>query len=350
MILSIIILAHNKNDLTTACLNAIIKSKVPEVFETLIVDNASTPPLENILDKTVLQLANAKIIRNDHNLSFSKANNKAVELSCGKFLLFLNNDVLIYPNTISVLLENTIPKSIIGGKLLFPDSNTIQHAGISHMLWGRTSNYGVSANSEHPKLNTRRNRFAITGAMQLIRKDFFLDLEGYDEKYRWGFEDVDLCLKAKQLNAEIVYEPNAIGTHIESATLSPLRESTIDNENYKYYRDKWDFKLKSAEDNYIQNLVCNKKTIIGIFGTGVAAISLFTKLKNTNIKIICFVSDENINDVPEYISKIPVLNLYESSRMQLDLLIIASQYHYSIYPRVCNYFPKEIILHPVVIE
>ncbi len=348
--LSIIILAHNKSDLTIACLNAILKSKLPEVFETLVVDNASTPPLEKILDKTVLQLANAKIIRNEHNLSFSKANNKAVELSCGKFLLFLNNDVQIFPNTISVLLENAIPKSIIGGKLLFPDSSLIQHAGISHMLWGRPSNYGVSANSEHPKLNTRRNRFAITGAMQLMRKDFFLDLGGYDEKYRWGYEDVDLCLKAKQVNAEILYEPNAIGTHIESATLSPLRESTIDNENYKYYREKWDFELKSAEDNYIQSLIYDKKTTIGIFGTGIAAISLFNKLKNTDIKIICFVSDENINNVPKYISNIPVLNLYESSKIQLDLIIIASQYHYSILPRVCNYFSKEIIIHPVVIE
>ena len=348
--LSIIILAHNKSDLTNACLGAILRAKLPEVFETLVVDNASTPPLEKILDKTVLQLANAKIIRNEHNLSFSKANNKAVNLSSGKFLLFLNNDVQIFPNTISVLLENAIPKSIIGGKLLFPDSSLIQHAGISHMLWGRPSNYGVLANSKHPKLNTRRNRFAITGAMQLMRKDFFLDLGGYDEKYRWGYEDVDLCLKAKQVNAEIVYEPNAIGTHVESATLSPLRESTIDNENYNYYREKWDFELKSAEDNYIQALFCNKKTTIGIFGTGIAAVSLSTRLKNTNIKIICFVSDESIKNVPKYISNIPVLSLHESSKMELDLIIIASQYHYSILPRVCNYFSKEIIVHPVVIE
>ena len=350
MILSIIILAHNKSDLTLSCLNAIARSQVPKPFETLIIDNASNPPLESILDKTVLHATKAKIIRNDQNLSFSKANNKAVELSCGKFLLFLNNDVIIYPNTISLLFENSIPKSIVGGKLLFPKSNLFQHAGISHMLWGKASNYGVGAKSEHPKLNTRRNRFAVTGAMQFVRRDFFFELEGYDEKYHWGYEDVDLCLKARHANADIIYEPRATGTHVESATLSTVRLTDKDLENYNYYRKKWDFELQPAEDNYIDSLIENNIRVVGIFGTGGAAISLFHKLSKTDIETICFILDRKTNETPKLISNIPVLDLNKSCKLPLDLIIIGSQFHYNIYPRISNFFSKEIILHPVVIE
>ena len=350
MLLSIIILAHNKHEITLSCLKAISASQVPKPFETLLVDNASFPPLEKILDENILKATNVKIIRNEENLNFSKANNQAVKLACGKYLLFLNNDVIIKNETITRLIESCTPVSIVGGKLIFPETGLIQHAGISHMLWGKPSNYGVEAKTEHEAFNIKRERFAVTGALQIVRKEFFLQLGGFDEIFSWGYEDVDLCLKAKQASAKIIYEPQAQATHIESATLSRVRSNNNDSRNYKHYRKKWDFKLKSAEDNYIESLLSHKNKLVGIFGTGAAATSLFNRFSETALETICFISEQKTTQTPRSISGIPVLDLNNSSKLPLDLMIIASQFHYNIYPRVSNFFHKDIILHPVVIE
>ena len=79
MQLSVIILAHNKNELTIACLKAIRSADLPNSFEVLLVDNASNPSLKQSLDEELLKSTNTKILRNSKNLNFSIANNIALK-------------------------------------------------------------------------------------------------------------------------------------------------------------------------------------------------------------------------------------------------------------------------------
>ena len=69
----------------------------------------------------------------------------------GEFLLFLNNDVEIFRDTVLHLMQ-TIKKgqgpSLVGGMLLYPNSKLVQHAGVSHILWGIGSNYGWCSNEK----------------------------------------------------------------------------------------------------------------------------------------------------------------------------------------------------------
>ena len=144
--------------------------KVPSSKNTeiLLVDNASDPPYnQRSFSKFNLNL---KLIRNSSNLSFSKANNIAARKATGE-LLFLNNDIQLFKNTIQQLLlcyEEGPKPAVIGGKLIYPDKQQVQHAGIFHMLWGVASNYGVGATPDSHDINFRRETHALSAAMLLI--------------------------------------------------------------------------------------------------------------------------------------------------------------------------------------
>ncbi len=348
MFLSIIILAHNKHQLTGKCLQALNDSELAEKYEIILVDNASIPSLSSSLSQKILNISRCIIIRNEENLSFSKANNIAVSRASGKDLLFLNNDVAVKKDTLVKLLSSWTEESVIGGKLLYPNSNLIQHAGISHMLWGLGSNFGTGANHKETSLNLKRNTFAVTGALMLTTKIFFEEIGGFDEAFSWGYEDIDFCLKAKQKKARIIYEPNAEATHCESATLNEKRNLNFDShrKNYGYFWQKWEHYLLPHEEAYISKLR-KKSSKFNVFGTGKAALALYEKIIGHSIEVEYFITDHvedlDIKDLPRPMMHLDKLSIHDYP------LLIGSQFYYDIYPRLARYLPKSKIIFPIVI-
>ena len=86
----------------------------------------------------------------------------------------------------------------VGAKLLYP-WNILLHAGViigmeghaSHIFWGAHENYNGIFGSP----NWYRNYSAVTGACMLIPRKVFEQVNGFDEKFRIAFGDVDICLR-----------------------------------------------------------------------------------------------------------------------------------------------------------
>lgn len=165
------------------------------------------------------------IFNDDNSMSFSQTNNEAVEESEeSKYLLFMNDD--IYPLNDSWLLNmkqimDTDPKvGAVGGLLLYPDKQTIQHCGV--MFSHRTNNlpyhmyYKQPVNKVAEFISVPRYYQAVTAACMLVRREDFEELGGFDPAYHYGFEDVDFCLNLKKkLNKMCVYTPAAQLIHHE---------------------------------------------------------------------------------------------------------------------------------------
>ena len=137
--------------------------------------------------------------------------------------LFLNNDIeVIEPDWLDELIRwaQRPDVGIVGAKLLYPD-RTIQHAGVVFGLglvghiFARAveGESGVFGSSE-----SYRNYLAVTGACQIMRKDVFRQLGGYDERFRLSFSDVVLCMEAWKAGLRVVYTPYARLVHHESYT------------------------------------------------------------------------------------------------------------------------------------
>ena len=122
--LSIIIVSWNVRDLLRRCLQSIYdQTKIP--FEIFVVDNASS---DGSADMVAKEFKNVKLIRNPKNRGFAAANNQAVKLTRGEYIMFLNDDTEILDSALDKMtkyLEKASSTGIAGARLLNSDK-TIQ--------------------------------------------------------------------------------------------------------------------------------------------------------------------------------------------------------------------------------
>jgi GT2 family glycosyltransferase len=348
MKLSIIILAHNNIEMTLRCLESLANAVAGREHELFLLDNASSEsaePLRGYSDK----FRQFKLIRSEENLSFSIANNRLAQLATGRRLLFLNNDVLLARECIDFLIEPFMEDDGVGatgGKLLFPGEKSVQHAGIGQMLWGHPSNYGVGADPLDQRVQSKCERFALTGALLCLDKEVFNNIGGFDERYVWGTEDIDLCLKVRAAGKKNVYCPEAVAVHRESATLKINPISKSEN-NLLLYRKKWDFMLIPAEQRYVSALKEQGIKRVAIVGMGSAARGMARILDENGITITAFTSTTTKESGSYFLNR-PVVPLDALKRTPCDRLMVASQYFFEMEPLIRDYDPVHDPIYPVI--
>ncbi len=235
IVCSIIIPVFNKKELTEQCLLNLVQVTTEICYEVVIVDNHSTDGTSEFL---AMLGGDVHIIRNAENRGFAKACNQGGRVARGKYLVFLNNDTIPQVGWLEALLEevNThADVAVVGSKLLFPD-NTIQHAGI---VFNRTKGLPYQWGRGHtssPMFNHRREFQAVTAACMLVRRESFESVDGFDERYVNGYEDVDLCLKIKERGEKVIYQPKSCLYHLEGK--SEGRQDRM-SENTEYFLSRW---------------------------------------------------------------------------------------------------------------
>jgi GT2 family glycosyltransferase len=220
---SIVIPNRNAAAVLKQCLTGLLEGTSYARRELVIVDNASTEPEVLSMYQAIERGGHGRIVAFDRPFNFSAACNAGAAVARGELLLFLNNDIeVIHADWLEELIRwaQRPDVGIVGAQLLYPD-RTIQHAGVVFGLglvghiFGRATEgeSGVFGSSE-----SYRNYLAVTGACQMMRKDVFRQLGGYDERFRLSFSDVVLCLEAGKAGYRVVYTPFARLVHHESYT------------------------------------------------------------------------------------------------------------------------------------
>jgi len=92
LILSIILVNYNAMQITLDCIKSIYEKTINIAFEIILVDNGSDDNAQELVKK---EFPNVKIIYNKQNKGFAQANNQAIIISSGKYVLLLNNDTII---------------------------------------------------------------------------------------------------------------------------------------------------------------------------------------------------------------------------------------------------------------
>ena len=345
--ISIIVLVHNKLDLTRRCLSALAGAVANLDHEVFCVDNASTEDVGSLQD-CAGAFRMFRFIRNGENFSFSIGNNRAAAECTGDTLLFLNNDVIAAPGSVHALVEalaEDAAHGIVGAKLVYP-SGKMQHAGIAQMLWGYVSNYGVGAGADDSRFQQTCERFAVTAAMACLPRQVFERIGGFDERYRWGYEDVDLCLKVRAAGLRVLYVPEAESVHEESATLSAVRKTADLAHNYSTYRTSWGYHLSQNEKVYINRLRQDRVRKVVVLGMGQAAVGLTRILTENGIETVAFTSSRAPG--PETFSDRPVVPLESLSEMRFDRLVVASQFFFEFEKSIQQYDPAGAPIFPAV--
>jgi GT2 family glycosyltransferase/radical SAM superfamily enzyme YgiQ (UPF0313 family)/Flp pilus assembly protein TadD len=233
---SIVIPVWNKMDLTVQCLTKLAEVTQGVDYEVIIVDNGSTDGTPDFL-RTLG--GDVQLILNQENVGFAKACNQGAQAARGKYLVFLNNDTIPQPHWLKPLVSEVDEHpevGIVGSKLLFADGS-VQHAGVVFMRSHRSAYHIYRlAPSTSPFVNQRREFQAVTAACLLIRRELFEAVNGFDEQFINGFEDVDLCLKVREKGAHVIYQPRSVVYHLESQT--PGRNDRNEH-NSRLLEERW---------------------------------------------------------------------------------------------------------------
>ncbi len=232
---SIVIPAFNQLFFTRICLSALEREQGSA--EVIIVDNGSTDGTPELLASWAAGGTNRRVVRHPENLGFARACNAGAGVSTSPVLIFLNNDTFVLDRWQSGLLRPLVDPSvsITGSRLLYPDGR-IQHAGLAFDATGPHHAF-LGLPGDAASVLDERDSQAVTGASMAIRRNAFEQVGGFDEGFLNSFEDVDLCLKVREMGGRIVYAPDSVAYHFEGAT--EARHAPVDVRNHEKFLERW---------------------------------------------------------------------------------------------------------------
>lgn len=266
------ILIPNKDHVVdlSRCINSIFEKSTYKNIEIVIIENNSTEKETFDYYKTLEVYDNVKVItyKSNGKFNYSAINNFGVKYASGEHLLFLNNDIeIISENWLEEMLMYSQRNDVgaVGAKLYYPN-NTIQHAGLGiglltlaghfHRYFDRNST-GYMGN-----LFYCRNVSGVTAACVMMRKNVFIEINGFDETFEVAFNDVDLCMRIRKEGYLIVWTPYAEAYHYESISRG-LEDTTEKQERFngeiRRFQERWKKELKEGDPYYNPNLTLDKE-------------------------------------------------------------------------------------------
>lgn len=164
--------------------------------------------------QAILATTDAEIIvsHDEHREGFAATCNRGAKETTADVLVFLNDDTIPQPGWLTPLTDQLTDNEIRGAHLLYPDGST-QHSGIFLRRRGPLlepyNRLRPAPTQEVP---------AVTGACLAVTRAAWDDLGGFDEGYRNGYEDVDLCLRHREAGGTVRYVAESTVVHLESVS------------------------------------------------------------------------------------------------------------------------------------
>ena len=198
-------------------------------LEVIVVDNGST---DGSPDMIARHFPRVRLIRNDANVGFARANNQAAAVAGGRFLFFLNNDTIVPPGALRELLDyaETHPDAgLIGPRLedghgrtqvscrQRPTVGALLHRTALFRWTGLFRSAYRACRGRGQDLAATHDVEVLMGATLLMPRQVFNECGPWDEGYTFGGEDIDLCDRVSR-RYRVVYHPEVTVTHFGRAS------------------------------------------------------------------------------------------------------------------------------------
>jgi GT2 family glycosyltransferase len=213
---SVCIVNWNCVGLLRKCLTSLYSRPQGVCFETVVVDNGST---DGAAEMVAAEFPQVVLLRNRENFGFSRGNNQAARLARGRYLFFLNNDTELPADTLAefaAFADRNPGVGMVGPRLRGADGNpqisyrkrptlTALLHRVSLLRWTglfRSAYYEYRRNTFEP--DGIRVVESLMGAAVFLPREVFEESGRWDERYRFGGEDLDLSAQVGR-NHQLVY-------------------------------------------------------------------------------------------------------------------------------------------------
>lgn len=189
------------------------------VVRVVVIDNAST---DDSVAWLAREMPGVVVLPLSENLGYGPALNIGWQQATTPLVGFLNNDVELRPDWLraaAAALATDERLALVGSKLLYPDGETIQHAGGAlHPTLALAMHHGYRER-DSGQFDQPAEVEYVTGAALLARREALVALGGFDEAFRFYFDEADLCTRLRHGGWRIGYAPAAVAIHHESQTI-----------------------------------------------------------------------------------------------------------------------------------
>jgi len=223
-LVSIVIPFRDKPDLLRLCVGSIIERSTWTNYEIVAISNNSqSSETWAAVDALAARSEAFRCIECNEEFNFSRLVNFGAAQARGDYLLILNNDIeVISWDWIEAMLEHAQRPEVgaVGAKLYYPN-DSVQHAGIILGLGGYAGHSHKLAPASAPgyfnRLNVIQDVSAVTGACLMVARETFERVGGFDEtSFKVAYNDVDFCLRLRELGLFNIFTPYAELYHHES--------------------------------------------------------------------------------------------------------------------------------------
>jgi N-acetylglucosaminyl-diphospho-decaprenol L-rhamnosyltransferase len=250
MKLSIVIICWNDWKVIENCLRSIQDGTHKSSYEIIVSDNGST---DGSVEKIREHFPRVRIVENRANLGFARGNNAGIREAQGDYVLILNPDTIVHEGSLDRWLDfaDAHPEAGAFGCLVQnPDGSYQRSARPFPTIWrfafaalglhflGSLLRQPVTDEYEGWEGNTQRAIDWQSGCCVLFRGELLRSLGGFDEQFFYQFEEVDLCRRARNTGAQILFTPTASITHLGGQSVSrfPVRFALeVCRNGYRYF-------------------------------------------------------------------------------------------------------------------
>lgn len=236
-LISVLIVNYNGGELLSGCVRSVLLSRLP--LEVRVADNASQDGSIEQLEQTFATEKSLTIQCNPENVGFAAAANALAEQSRGEYLLFLNPDCLLRPNTLAdfyALMQEFPQTGMAGPLVLNPDGSEQRSSRREIPTPGKSLVRVLHLNRVFPKLRSFEwgdqplpqhslAVEAISGACMFVRRSAWQQIGPMDEDYFLHGEDLDWFMRFRSGGQEIRFAPHIQVSHAQGTCSQgePLR-------------------------------------------------------------------------------------------------------------------------------
>ncbi len=250
--LSVVIVSWNVEEQLRAGLQSLYAHTQQISYEVFVVDNASKDGSPEMI---AAEFPKVQLLRNPANVGFARANNQAITLSKGRYVLLLNPDTFLHDDALSRMvsfLDHRADIGVLGCKVLTAEGKIDPRCARRFpTLWGELFELTrLSYRFPHNRLfgeylmtywdhGDSREVDAISGACLMVRRAAIEQVGLLDESFFLYGEDLDWCYRLKKAGWKVFYYSEAEIIHIGSQSTRQLKEETAlerFRSRYKFFR------------------------------------------------------------------------------------------------------------------
>jgi GT2 family glycosyltransferase len=241
--IEIVIPTRDRLELVLQCIGAVEEKSTYANYSITILDNDSKDP-ETL---AYFESTNHKVVACPGPFNYAKIINRGIRQSTAEFIVTLNNDTIVQtPDWLErmVGLACLPDVGIVGSKQVESSGHSEHESVVITPYPQHLRSDGNYPYRDHFILATK-DVAAVTGAVQMFRRNFWESIGGMDEELTVVMNDIDVCLRAQLEGRHVVYTPDVIHTHNAGSSRGKLDPKTDRN---RFLR-RWDI-FGSFQDPY----------------------------------------------------------------------------------------------------